>query len=110
MGLDKTYFNGKYCADIGCGSSVPGSSQLLDLGAEFVHAMDLDDSFKESARNILESNVSYNQRWQLNVGSLSSLPYQDNFFDFVLCHGVIHHVEDDQTALNEISRILNPSA
>ena len=104
--LKKTFFNGKYCADIGCGSSIPGSSQLLDLGADFVHAMDLDDSFKESARNILESNVSYNQRWQLNVGSLLSLPYQDNILDFVLCHGVIHHVEDDQTALNEISRIL----
>jgi len=104
--LKKTYFNGKYCADIGCGSSVPGSTQLLDFGAEFVHVMDLDDSFKESARNILESKVSYNQRWQLDVGSLLSLPYRDKFFDFVLCHGVIHHVEDDQTALNEISRIL----
>jgi ubiquinone/menaquinone biosynthesis C-methylase UbiE len=103
---DKGYFKDKTCGDIGCGSSIPGCVQLLDLGAKFVHGMDLDDSFKKSAIKILKSNKEYNSRWKLDIGSLSSLPYKDNSFDFILCHGVIHHVEDDQKALNELHRIL----
>jgi len=104
--IPDNYFQGKICGDLGCGSGVPGSWKMLKLGAAFVYAMDVDSSFKKSASQVLSNDSDNEGRWQLDVGSLSVLPYKDSFFDFVLCHGVIHHVEEDQLALNEISRVL----
>lgn len=36
------------------------------------------------------------------------LPFPANTFDLVLSHEVLEHVQDDQLAINEIVRILNP--
>lgn len=37
---------------------------------------------------------------------LQMMPFEDEFFDLVLCSHVLEHVEDDEKALNEIFRIL----
>jgi ubiquinone/menaquinone biosynthesis C-methylase UbiE len=37
---------------------------------------------------------------------VEELPYENDTFDFVLCQGVIHSVDNDLTALREISRVL----
>ena len=39
--LDKNFFKGKVCADLGCGSTGAGAINLLKLGAKEVHLMDL---------------------------------------------------------------------
>jgi 2-polyprenyl-3-methyl-5-hydroxy-6-metoxy-1,4-benzoquinol methylase len=36
------------------------------------------------------------------------LPFEDGYFDSVLCIDVIEHVEDDAVVLSEISRVLRP--
>ena len=37
--LDKNYFKGKKCADLGCGSTGSGGLNLLNLGAKYCHFM-----------------------------------------------------------------------
>jgi len=105
MGLPPDYFVGKKCADIGCGSSVHGSVNLLELGAAYVSACDYDDSFIEPA---LSQLIKFSGQFSLDVGSVTNMPYEDNSFDFVLCNGVLHHVVDDVAALNDLARILKP--
>ncbi len=42
---------------------------------------------------------------------MSSLPYKNNFFDFVLSHGVYHNAtsnDEFETAFRETSRVLKP--
>ena len=34
------------------------------------------------------------------------LPFKNNFFDFVLCQGVIHHMDNDKKGFKEIHRVL----
>ena len=102
MKLPKDYFKGRVCADLGCGSSVHGIRNLLDMGAKYVYGMDLDGSFISPAEKILKG---YNG-WQLDVGSIEKLPYKDEQFDFVLCAGVIHHIKHDRIALKEAARVL----
>lgn len=104
--LPENFFHGKLCADLGCGSAGSGTYNLLKLGANFVHAMDLNDSFIETVTGVLKSESDFKNRWQLDVGSVERLPYENEFFDFVLCQGVIHHVDDDSMALREIFRVL----
>lgn len=105
MKLPADYFTGKVCADLGCGSTAAGALNLLDIGAAHVHALDLDDSFLPTAGKALSE---YPGRWNLHVGSVTRLPFDDAAFDFILCQGVIHHVEDDGAAIREIARCLKP--
>ena len=104
LGVEKGYFSGKRCADIGCGSAVNGTINLLNLGADHVHAMDLDESILEPAKQELEPEFS--GRYTLGIGSIFDLPYQDEMFDFVECSGVIHHIENRGKAVAELYRIL----
>ena len=104
--LPKDYFKDKICADLGCGSAVHGTCNLLDLGAKYVYGMDVGGNFISSAENVLKQKSSYDKRWKLDVGSLMKLPYENEQFDFILCQGVIHHVANDMQALKEIFRVL----
>ncbi|MBI3434483.1 MAG: class I SAM-dependent methyltransferase [Proteobacteria bacterium] len=106
LGVPADYFKSRICGDLGCGSAVPGTANLLDLGAKYVHAMDVNNSFTATATRVLESEQGFQGRWQLDVGTLAALPYKDDFFDFVLCQGVVHSVDDDRKALSEIARVL----
>jgi len=108
LNLPETFFSEKLCADLGCGSAVHGTFNLLNLGVKYVHAMDLDESFIEPAKKLLDKKPEFAGRWQLDIGSVLDLKYTDNYFDFVLCQNVIHHTADEIKALKEIHRILKP--
>ena len=41
-------------------------------------------------------------------GAGEKLPFPGNYFDLVLSHEVLEHVQDDQQALDEILRVLKP--
>ena len=85
-----------------------GTVNLLNLGAKFVYASDLDKSFKKSAEKLLNAKSEYADRWKLDIGSALNLEYDDNFFDFVLCQNVIPHTSNELQALEEIYRVLKP--
>jgi ubiquinone/menaquinone biosynthesis C-methylase UbiE len=108
MQVPEDYFQGTTCADLGCGSTVSGTFNLLQLGAAKVYAMDVTDSFIEPGTKILAAESAFNGRWELRVGSLENVPFDSEKFDFVLCRGVIHHVDDDRKAIREIHRVLKP--
>lgn len=44
----------------------------------------------------------------LTLAVCERLPYPDNFFDLVLSHEVLEHVQDDRLAAAEIARVLRP--
>ncbi len=106
LGVDDDFFHDKSCADIGCGSGVHGTINLLRLGARHVSACDLDDSIVEPATRELEP--TYAGRYSLHTGSVLELPFADGEFDFFLCDGVLHHLNDQEKAIGELFRILRP--
>ena len=106
LDVEKDFFSDKICVDLGAGTTVNGTVNLLNMEAKFVYALDLDETFIGPATDVLSSDPSFERRWELNVGSLVDLPYDDECFDFALCHGVVHHVSDDVQSLKEIHRVL----
>jgi ubiquinone/menaquinone biosynthesis C-methylase UbiE len=110
MGLPVDFLVGARCADLGCGSAGHGVVNLLSLGAKFVNALDLDQSFIKPLNDRIQQIGDHSDCWQADVGSILELPYEANSFDFVLCRGVIHHVSDELTALKEINRVLKDGA
>ena len=110
MGLHPDFLSGCKCADLGCGSAAHGTVNLLQLGAGYVHALDLDNSFIEPATERLTQFAQFAGRWKLDIGSLMELPYPDDTFQFILCAGVIHHTSNTQRAVDEIFRVMRPDA
>jgi SAM-dependent methyltransferase len=65
--------------------------------------------------DMIESNLLYHRQKQLEQGRPSplgtialatQLPYADGSFRYVLCSEVLEHLEDDESAVAEISRVL----
>ena len=100
--VDELFFNDKICLDAGCGSNVNGTRALLDLGAKKVHAFDLDESIFEIAPKFLKK---FEGKYELKTGNVLDIPYDDNFFDFVFCSGVLHHTTDFFNGLSELARV-----
>ena len=39
-------------------------------------------------------------------GDICAMPFEDNFFDFILCNHVLEHIVDDTKAMKELYRVL----
>jgi ubiquinone/menaquinone biosynthesis C-methylase UbiE len=39
---------------------------------------------------------------------ITDIQYPDNYFDIILCSHVLEHIPDDEKAMRELSRVLNP--
>jgi SAM-dependent methyltransferase len=84
--------------DLGCAQGILGYF-ARKRGGRWVHA-DEDLSNLRTARDILERGLV-----QL---SGENLPFRDGSFSLVLCLDYLEHIEDDDRALAEISRVLRP--
>lgn len=40
---------------------------------------------------------------------VSSIPFNDNYFDIIICNHVLEHVQDDLEAMKELYRVLKPN-
>ena len=91
--------------DIGCGTGF----FLLNLWqAGFVgeaHACDISPGM---AAVCAESARSIGCDVRLRVADAEALPYEDESFDLVAAHAVLHHVPDVSAALAEMYRVLRP--
>lgn len=70
-----------------------------------VHVSDLSPGMVEAAqRNARGLGFEVDGR----VADVERLPYDDDFFDIVVGHAVIHHIPDVQLAFAEMLRVLRP--
>lgn len=106
LGVEKDYFKGKTCLDAGCGSNANGAFAILSLGAQKVHAFDLDESFILTAKERLKP---FEGKFELSADNVLNTKFEDNKFDFIHCSGVLHHTGKRVIeGLKELSRILKP--
>lgn len=40
-------------------------------------------------------------------GDICKMPFEDSFFDLILCNHVLEHIDDDKKAMQELFRVLN---
>ena len=90
-----------HCCVFGCGAGGTEIVNLLELGAKFVHGLDLISDYISTTEEELKR---FKGKYKLTVGSIATHPYQDEDFDFVTCNGVIHHIDEDFEALKQIAR------
>ena len=96
------FFKGKICLDAGCGSNASATYSMLEHGAGKVYAFDLDETIFETAPNCLRD---FEGKYTITTDNVLKMQFDDNFFDFVHCAGVLHHTEDVFTGLKELARV-----
>ncbi|MBV7336024.1 class I SAM-dependent methyltransferase [Chloroflexi bacterium TSY] len=62
---------------------------------------DIEPEHLQTAKNVAASA-------HLQLAACEELPYPDDYFDLTLSHEVLEHVEDDQTSVAEMVRVLKP--
>lgn len=95
--------NGLKVLEIGCGIGTDGA-QFAKAGADYT-GVDLTDAAIELARKRFEL---FGLKGQFQVADAENLDFQDESFDVVYSHGVLHHTPDIDAAVREIHRVLKP--
>jgi ubiquinone/menaquinone biosynthesis C-methylase UbiE len=102
--LDKIDFTGKKTLEIGLGQGAD-SMQIIDRGALY-YGIDLTE---ESVRRVKERFHLFDRRYcEVQVANAEKIPFEDNSFDIVYSHGVIHHSPRIDLIVAEIHRVLKP--
>lgn len=102
-GIDRTVFQGKRCLDAGCGGG-RGAVLMAESGASEVVGIDLSAANVETSRRHSADRGLTNVRFEQH--SLLDLPFADDSFDVIWCNGVLHHTNDPDRGLREITRVL----
>ena len=58
--------------------------------------------FLKQAPNCLRD---FEGKYTITTDNVLKMQFDDNFFDFVHCAGVLHHTEDVFTGLKELARV-----
>lgn len=97
--------------DIGCGAGrhTCAAYQLKDV---FAVGADLNPIELGQAKERLQLHQRWGKNgggtWGLTMADVRDLPFEDDFFDLVICAEVLEHIEDDRLAVSEIIRVLKP--
>jgi len=97
-------FAGKTCLDAGCGNG-RGSLFMSLNGASKVYSLDISNLNVESSRKNAEI-FGFSNKIHVQQSSLEKIPFEDEFFDFVWCNGVIMHTHNPSACLKELARVL----
>ena len=94
----------KRILDAGCGNG-RHCKYILRRGDSdaSIHAFDLSQRMLKRAHRRLKSN-----RVKYLAADLTRLPYEDAFFDAIVCGWVLEHLPDPRPGLKELTRILQP--
>ncbi|WP_285906088.1 class I SAM-dependent methyltransferase [Pseudodesulfovibrio pelocollis] len=109
--LEDDYFLGKKVLDAGCGDTAKLMIALHRLGSKEICAFDLGDEFIPVAKSSLEQYGVPLECVNLKSGNILSIPYEDESFDFVACHGVMVHLNnyaEVEQAFKELARVTKP--
>ena len=92
--------------DFGCGPGTISVGLARSVEPAEMHGIDMEESQIDLAR--LAAAAGGHSNATFHVGSVTELPFEDNYFEVAHCHAVFMHVPDTQAALAEVKRVLKP--
>lgn len=91
--------------DIGCGRGFYlGALAQLNLGVE-IFGLDHNSQYLKLAAENLKT-IKTSSKVSLCLAESQKLPFNENYFDRVICSEVLEHVKDDEEVISEIFRVL----
>lgn len=102
--LDRIDFNSKRVLEIGLGQGADGK-QIVRRGGTYSGADLTEESVKRVKMRFSLHDLPFDR---IERASALELPFDDNSFDIVFSHGVLHHIPEIKTAQAELHRVLKP--
>ncbi|MBW2192846.1 MAG: class I SAM-dependent methyltransferase [Deltaproteobacteria bacterium] len=96
--------------DVGCGTgrhmgAVHRFKDVEVIGAD----INFDDLLETRKRLIYQESLGEGRGlYEILAADITAIPFEDNFFDLVICSEVLEHIRDQKTAIHEIVRVLKP--
>lgn len=106
LSLDRSKYVGGKALDLGFGDG-RNMSLLQNCGLE-VYGV---ETTQETCDLVAESLANINVKATLKVGSNSNIPFEDNFFDYIMASASCYYIDKNGTFddnLKEITRVLKP--
>jgi ubiquinone/menaquinone biosynthesis C-methylase UbiE len=98
--LPKNFFKGKVCLDLGCGNMGFFGIEMLKKNAKKVYFVDYDNSINNQLKFKLKK---FNpEKYEIVNKDIEKKIFKNNFFDFIFCIGVIHHLQKNTKILSHI--------
>ena len=101
---------GQRVLDAGCGAG-RHCFEFFRRGAE-TWALDYSGEEMKKVMYALvaatESDKSSGGSWQTVCGDVHNLPFEDGFFDRIICSEVCEHMHEDTRVIRELARIMRP--
>ena len=99
---------GSVVLDAGCGSGrhLRGLAKLPGLKIVGIDRSDKDVT--EALRGLNNMPDALSHDYQVMRADINALPFEDAFFDCVICSEVLEHVPEHEKALSELVRVLKP--
>jgi len=94
----------KNILDFGCGAG--RDAVVMAKNGAKVHGVDILQSNLDHAEKLCKSN-KVKAEFKL-VKEKDDIPYPDNFFDGIVCNGVLHHIKHAGEVVDEFRRVLKP--
>ncbi|MDE0231534.1 MAG: methyltransferase domain-containing protein [bacterium] len=92
--------------DFGCGPGTISVGLAEAIAPGVLHGIDMEETQISLAKATAKARGRRNAVYQ--VGDVTALPFEDEFFDVAHCHNVLMHVPDTRAALTEVKRVLKP--
>lgn len=80
-----------------------GNLKLLHFAPEYILSKKL-----VSVPNLDYIGIDFNSPLSMANVDITNIPFQDEFFDVVICNHVLEHIIDDRKAMGELFRVLKP--
>jgi tellurite methyltransferase len=107
--LKGTYDNCKKVLDAGCGG---GRNLVYFLNNNYdVYAIDPNPEAVAAVKSLAKSIAPALSETNFIVSAAENLPFEDQYFDLVICSAVLHFADSDahfESMLNSIWRVLKP--
>lgn len=104
INLDRIDFKNKKVLEIGLGQGADGE-QIVRRGGIYTGVDLTEESVKRTKMRFALRDLPSEE---ITQGSALRLPFDDNSFDIVFSHGVLHHIPEIEKAQREIRRVLKP--
>lgn len=105
LNVKPEYFKDKNILDCGFGGTGWAVELFARSGAKKVTGIDLNPKWVERIGMRLHK---YKDVLDLRAGTVLDLPFEDNTFDYVHSHGVMHHTTDWKKGVQEMTRVVKP--
>ncbi len=106
--VSKNFIKNSKILDVGCGDTAKVSIAMAGLGSKNITLSDIGTNWMPNVKkNLKLYNINKNF-WKLKSASVIKLPFKDEEFDFVICHGVLIHlsnIQDVKQAIKELCRV-----